>query len=268
MADEQPLNQKYGNEVRESILPKSEPTGIGFMGPSYDPADEIMLPNQIGVRNEGTMGATMDAAKGVAWYADMIGFGAPSSDFTRSMPVKPYPVGVNYFLRTSQKCSNGESMCEYIQGIPTGEMLGKRIKQALEGMGYPPMKGLGPGMIEDIEQTFNPEPAVRALFGSAYPICKQVKKRVGSALNKIKADDGSPYVDDPGSVTFEGGVPYQTKWVLDRYVDRTTWQAHAATFSGGATREGLRNQSNTAAALGFTAAALLAIAVVARVVRT
>lgn len=260
---DQPLNKVYGNEVRDTVLPKSEPTGIGFLGPAYDPADEILLPHQVGVRNEGTLGATMDAAKAVAWYADMIGFGGPSSDLTRSMDVKPYPVGVNYFLRTSQKCSNGQDMWEYVQGIPTGEAMGKRIKQALEGMGYPGLKGLAPGMIEDVQATFNPEPAVRALFGSAYPICKRERKRVGSALNKIAAEDGTPYVEDPGSVEFVDGVPYQTRWVLDRYVDRATWEADKGRLA-----EGWANQQrHQTAALGFTAAALLAIAVIARVLR-
>ena len=267
-APDRPLNQVYGNEIRQTILPTSEPTGIGFLGPAYDPADEIMLPNQIGVRNEGTLGATMDAAKAVAWYADMIGFGGPTSELTRSMGTKPYPVGVNYFLRTSQKCSNGQDMWEYVEGIPTGEAMGKRIKQALEGMGYPSLKGLAPGMIEDVQKAFNPEPVVKALFGSAYPICKQERKRVGSALNKLAADDGAPYVENPGSVEYVNGVPYQTHWVLDRYVTRAVWEADKGRRMTAMTAsEGWANQKNQAAALGFTAAALLAIAVVARVLR-
>jgi hypothetical protein len=73
-------------------------------------------------------------------------------------------------------------------------------------------------------------------------------------------------VEDPGSVEYVDGVPYQTHWVLDRYVNRATWEADKARQGGAA--EGWRNQRGQAATLGFTAAALLAIAVAARVLRS
>jgi hypothetical protein len=239
-----PLVQKYGNEVRESILSKSEPTGIGFTGPPYDPSDELVLPYQINVRNEGSMDATVDAIRGVAFYADMIGFGAPSNQFTRNMGLKPYPLGVNYFIKTSQKCSNGEPMYEYVEGIPKGNALGNRMKLALEGGGYPPLKGLGPGMIEDVKDALNPSPIVRTLFGSAYPRCKQVKYRVGTSLNRLYAmnennqeDKSKPVVENPEDVIFDGErnnfgpVPKQLRWVLDKYMDRESYEAEQAAFA-------------------------------------
>lgn len=239
-----PLIQKYGNEVRQSILPKSEPTGIGFTGPPYDPSDELVLPYQIGVRDEGSMDATVDAIRGAAFYADMIGFGAPSNNFTRNMAVKPYPLGVNYFIKTAQKCSNGEPMYEYVEGIPKGNALGNRMRAALEGGGYPPLKGLGPAMIEDVKDALNPRPIIRTLFGSGYPRCKQVKKRVGTSLNRLYAmdengqeDKGKPVVENPNDVIYDGEtnefgpVPKQLRWVLDTYVDRETYEADQAAFA-------------------------------------
>jgi hypothetical protein len=254
--------QQYGNETRTAILPTADTAQLGYLGPQFDPTDELLIPSQIGVRNEGTMGATIDAAKGAAWYADMIGFGGPSTDFTRSMDVKPYPIGVNYFLRTSQQCSNGADMWEYIEGIPRGDMLGKKITSALEALGYPPMKGMAAGMIEDAQAALNPGPMIRAMFGSAYPRCKQVTSRVGSSMNKIKNDEGKSYVEDPGSVEYKNGVPYQTRWVLDEYVEREKWEKDQKIYERDGTARSFKGQDEgfcgegQLGALGFTAGAL------------
>jgi hypothetical protein len=279
-----PLNQQYGNEIRQSILPKEAPTGISFTGPPYDPSDELVLPGQIGVRDEGSLDATVDAVRGVAFYADMVGFGAPSNNFTRSMAVKPYPLGVNYFIKTAQKCSNGETMYEYVEGIPKGDALGRRMQAALAGMGYPPLKGMGPAMIEDVKDALNPKPIIRTLFGSAYPRCKQVSKRVGSSLNRLYAldengqlDKSRPIVEDPDNVEYKesnewGQVPYQTRWVLDKYIDRDTYEkelaANAATQARGGS-EGFcgGGAGGSTVALGITAATLAIISLIAYRVR-
>ncbi len=259
--------QQYGNETRTAILPTADTAQLGYLGPQFDPTDELLIPSQIGVRSEGTMGATIDAAKGAAWYADMIGFGGPSTDFTRSMDVKPYPIGVNYFLRTSQQCSNGADMWEYIEGIPRGDMLGKKITSALNALGYPPMKGMASGMIEDAQAALNPGPMIRAMFGNAYPRCKQVTQRVGSSMNKIKNDDGKSYVEDPGSVEYKNGVPYQTRWVLDEYVEREAWEKDQKIYERDGTLRAPTSEdegfsgNRQLGALGFTAAILLGVAI-------
>ena len=270
-----PLNQKFGNDIRNSILPKESPTGIGFLGPPYDPSDELVIPSQIGVRDEGSMDATIDAVKGAAFYADMIGFGAPSTDFTRSMAVKPYPLGVNYFLKTAQKCSNGEPMYEYVEGIPKGDALGRKMKAALEGMGLPPLKGMGPAMVEDVKDALNPKPIIRTLFGSAYPRCKQVSYRVGSSTNRLYAldengqDDRSrPIVEDPDKIEYRGSnefgtVPHQTRWVLDQYIDRSTWESELAQATAAKVEGFCAYQHKQQMALSGTAAALLIVAFMA-----
>lgn len=271
-----PLNTKYGNDIRNSILPKESPTGIGFLGPPYDPSDELVIPSQIGVRDEGSMDATIDAVKGAAFYADMIGFGAPSNQFTKNMAVKPYPLGVNYFIKTAQKCSNGEVMYEYIEGIPKGDALGRKMKAALEGIGLPPLKGMGPAMVEDVKDALNPKPIIRALFGSAYPRCKQVSKRVGSSLNKLYAQDENgaddkkrPIVEDPDKIEYKesnefGQIPYQTRWVIDEYIDRDTWEAELAAATAAKSAEGFcACQHKQQIALGTTAATLLIVAIAA-----
>ncbi len=275
MAESIPLVQQYGNEIRNTILPTEAQSGIGFFGPPYDPSDELVLPNQIDVRDEGSLDATVDAIRGVAFYADMIGFGAPSNKFTREMSLKPYPLGVNYFLKTAQKCSNGELMYEYVEGIPKGDALGRRMQAALQGMGYPPLKGLGPAMMEDVKDALNPRPVVRALFGSAYPRCKQITARVGSSINRLYALDENgqldmkkPLVENVQSVVYDGErnefgpIPKQTRWVVDRYIDRDTYQRELAAATGAANKEGfMANCTTQHIALGTAAAVLLGAAI-------
>ncbi len=118
------------------------------------------------------------------------------------------------------------------------------MRAALEGGGYPPLKGLGPAMIEDVKDALNPRPIIRTLFGSGYPRCKQVKKRIGTSLNRLYAmdengqeDKSKPVVENPNDVIYDGEtnefgpVPKQLRWVLDTYVDRETYEADQAAFA-------------------------------------
>jgi hypothetical protein len=220
---------QLGNETRSSLMPTVEPTGIGFTGPSYSAATAIPKPNEVGVRDEGSIGATMDAISAAAYYADTIGFGTATNYFSRraGRPVEVY--GVNYFLKTSQTCSNGEPLYVYVEGIPTGNALGKNVGDAFRGLGKP-LTGLAPGVVEDAMSGLNPTPIVGALFGKAYPICKKITAQVGDPRGRIKdPDSGEFWVDDPNSVFYQtvGGrrLAYQTKWVEDYMTGRDEYMA-------------------------------------------
>ena len=220
---------QMGNETRSSLMPAVEPTGISFTGPSYSAATAIPKPHEVGVRDEGSIGATMDAIYGAAYYADTIGFGTATNHFSRKAgrPVEVY--GVNYFLKTSQTCSNGEPLHVYVEGIPTGNALGKNVGDAFRGLGKP-LTGLAPGVVEDAMSGLNPVPIVGALFGKAYPICKKLTAQVGDPRGRIKdPDTGEYWVDDPKSVEYKnvGGrsLAYQTKWVEDYMTGREEYNA-------------------------------------------
>jgi len=200
-----------------SILPKGQVKDEpGYMGPNYDFADNLPLPGQVGVHRGGELDDVINAIKGVAYYGDMIGFGAPSSSFTQNMGNKPRPLGINYFIKTGLKCSNGANMWYYVNGIPTGEGLGKNVKKALESSGMPPLKGLAPGMLEDTEDALNPLPVMNALLGSGFPQCRKVTLPVGDPTGKVVSNDGEVWI--PGKIETLNGMPAQTKWVQD--VDR------------------------------------------------
>jgi hypothetical protein len=158
----------------------------------------------------------LNAVKGVAFYTDMIGFGESSSPLTAGMPRAP--LGVNYFLKTGQKCSNGADMYTYFEGIPRGDVLGTRVQGAMREMGLPQLRGLAPGMMEDAKSALNPGPMLNALFGSGYPQCRLEKRQVGDLYGKIRDPaTGEAWIDDIGTaVQGTDGLMYQEKWVQDR----------------------------------------------------
>lgn len=205
---------QQGSETRSSILPSLLPSGIGFMGSSYKPADAMKTPPQINVSVGDSMGDVINAVKGVGFYTDQIGFGAPSTGLTQGMPLQP--LGVNYFMKTGLTCSNGAEMWQYVQGITQGDALGKEVQNVMAEMGLPPLKGLAPGMIEDAENALNPAPLLNALFGSGYPQCKQVTQSVGDAYGNV-ADPttGESWISSPETAIQGGNGWVQTNWVQD-----------------------------------------------------
>ena len=79
---------QQGSETRTSILPSMVPSGLGFFGSSYSPADAMLTPNQIGVSVGSSISDVVSAVKGVGFYGDQIGFGAPSTGLTRGMDLR------------------------------------------------------------------------------------------------------------------------------------------------------------------------------------
>lgn len=251
MSDQVPVQ---GSETRRQLLPVVNvsstsnsnidgftDSGLGFFGSPYSPADAMLTPPQIGVQVGNSMESVVNAIKGVGFYTDQIGFGAPSTSFTRGMPLKP--LGVNYFIKTGQTCSNGADMWHYMNGIPEGDALGENMKRVMEEMGMPPLKGLAPGMLEDVKHALNPSPLINAMFGSGYPQCKQVTLPVGDAYGRI-ADKSTQesWITDPKTARWNGSSYVQTRWVQDTDrkgnpigLDRETWARAPRTFNADGT---------------------------------
>jgi hypothetical protein len=220
-----------GNETRTSILPTIDMNANtpGMFGPDYDFADNLPLPGQVGVRDGGGLNDVVDAVKGAAFYVDMIGFGEPSSFLTRGLPVKP--LGVNTFMKTGNTCSNGAEMWTYVPGIPKGDALGERVKAGLRSSGLPGMRGMAPGMLEDIKDALNPMPVVNTVFGSGFPSCRLERQPVGDQDGNIQ-NPGSKkfYVDNPETVERVGRQSFQSRWVKDKDITQSQWEATPKVF--------------------------------------
>lgn len=215
-----PDPKKLGNQTKSSMLPAQAPAeGPGILGPDYDFAGELPMPADVGVRKGSSLGSVLDAVSGSLYYTDMIGFGESSNRMTRGFQKNGTlrPLGVNYFTPTGGKCSNGAEMWMYVNGIPTGESLGKKVKVALERSQLPGLRGLAPGILEDSQAALNPMPILRSVFGTGYPRCRQVTLPVGDTRGKLRSDDptAAPWVVDKGDILRINGRPHQRKWVQD-----------------------------------------------------
>jgi hypothetical protein len=215
-----PPPTQLGNETRTSILPTITPEeGPGLLGPDYDFAGELPMPADVGVRSGSSMGSVINAVSGSIYYTDMIGFGDSSNRMTRGFQRdgRLRPLGVNYFTPTGGKCSNGADMWMYVNGIPTGESLGTKVKTALQRSGLPGLRGLAPGILEDSQAALNPMPVLRSVFGTGYPRCRNVILPVGDSRGRLRSDDPSvpPWIPNQKDIVFRNGRPFQSKWVQD-----------------------------------------------------
>jgi hypothetical protein len=124
-------------------------------------------------------------------------------------------------MKTGITCTNGKDMYEYVDSIPKGDALGKRIGDAIEGTMGVGLKGLGPGMMEDAKSALDPMPILNAVVGNAYPKCKQVRLPVGDQNGQIQSNTGDIWVETTG-LEYDGSQPMQTQWILDKYVASNT----------------------------------------------
>lgn len=213
-----------GRETRTSILPKIDPSP-GFFGPDYNISDRIPTPAEIGVKRGSSLKDAVGAMKGMAYYVDTIGFGESSTSFSKGLARPVERFGVNYFLPTGARCSNGADAWMYVETIPKGDALGASAQRAMQQMGLPALRGLAPGIIEDAKGALDPRPMFQAAFGSGYPKCQLQEQRVGDPRGEIRNKDGTPWLYDISSVYYRAGVPYQKKWVQVGLISKEEYDA-------------------------------------------
>jgi len=215
------------NDKTIPVTPVKE-VGPGMFGPNYSFADNLPLPGSVGVRDGDSLTDVVDSVKAVAYYVDMIGFGEASSGLSRSL--NPKPLGVNTWLETPQVCSNGANMWVHMQGVPTGEALGKRVKDGLASAGLPGMRGLAPGMLEDAQSALNPGPVMKSMFGSGLPRCRLIEKEVGDQDGEIQNPATKDYyVHDKDSVYKRDGRSFQKRWAYDSDLTQKQWDKELKT---------------------------------------
>ena len=235
--------------------PKINTIGPGILGPDYSYAENIPLPNQIGVRDGDDIGSVIGAVKGVAYYTDTIGFGGPSSFLDQGMGLKP--IGVQAWMKSGMTCSNGADMWTYMNGIPNGTALGGTLAKTLSDSGLPGLKGMAPGIMEDIESAFNPVPIMESVFGTSFPSCKMVEMPVGDQDGNISKKDSSGntvyYVENPETVVRRDGRSYQSRWALDHNVTQEEWKKAPKTFCpDGSLKKGSCSESFSSGPSGMT----------------
>ena len=201
---------QMGQEKRQQILPSQDVSSSSFKQPDYNPAGQVLTPDVVGVKRGGSFGDVYNAARGMAYYTDVIAFGQSSREMTKGLPFNK--IGLNYLMPSGLTCSNGADMWTYFEGIPKGDAMGKRVDQAMVNMGLPRMTGLAPGIVEDTQAALNPMPILQAAFGNVYPVCEKKALPVGDDWGRIMDDvTGDKWIEGP--LEYRDGRPYQTKWV-------------------------------------------------------
>ena len=218
-----------GTESRAQILPSAPPQDTGFLLPPYDFTANLPTPLQAGVTKGGSLGDVANAASGIIYYTDVIGFGESSNPMTRGK--KFSHLGINFFMKSGLNCSNGADMWTYFKGIPEGNSLGNSVKKAMAEMGMPGLIGLAPGILEDAQSALNLSPVLNAAFGSVYPVCELKSMPVGNEQGQLQdPQTGDVWVTGP--VEYKNGIPYQTRWMQKTnskgdnpvFVDQKTFQ--------------------------------------------
>ncbi len=128
--------------------------------PDYSFSDELPAPSDLGIRRKASFNALFDSITGVNFYIDSIGFGEPTglSKLRGGAFIQNQrPMGLQFFMNTGLQCSNGAPMYEYISTIPKGDALGKNVQSFLTSASLPAMRGLAPGILEDVKDSLNPE---------------------------------------------------------------------------------------------------------------
>lgn len=217
-----------GTEARPQILPSAQPEDTGFILPPYDFTANLATPKQAGVTSGGSLGDVANAASGIIYYTDVIGFGESSNFMTQKKDFQH--LGINFFMKSGLNCSNGADMWTYFKGIPEGNALGASVKRAMAEMRMPALRGLAPGILEDAQSALNISPILNAAFGSVYPVCELKSMPVGDEKGQLQ----DPITGDvwvTGGVEYINGIPHQTRWMqkMDRkgkpvYVDQKTFQ--------------------------------------------
>lgn len=222
-----------GLEDRKNILPTpSVDQGPSVFGPDYSFVEQIPLPGEVGVRDGDRLSDVIDSVKAAAYYMDMIGFGEPSNIFTRNMNPKPKPLGINFWMKTGMTCSNGAEMWNYVPGIPQGDVFGDRIQTALKGSGLPALRGLAPGMGEDVKAAMDPRPMMSAVFGTAYPECKYEVREVGDQDGNIMNKATKKLYMDAfeSAVRNNQGRFVQGRWVFSQGLTKSEWEKAAKEY--------------------------------------
>lgn len=191
-----------------------------MLGPSYSYADEMKTPSEIGVRKDGSVGAIMDSIAAVNYYTDTIGFGH-STALAKSNGLQQNPLGIRYFIKTGNKCSNGADMHEYVDTVP--KPLPGKVGREIENAFGVKFQGLAPGIVQDAANALNPVPLFKAAMGSGYAKCKKVTLPVGDMNGKLVGYDGNRWISDP--VQMVNGRPHQTRWIYDSDMTQDAYNA-------------------------------------------
>jgi len=225
------LQDKFNSVFKQpTLLTNYLPDTSKFIGPVYDYSGELKSPPELDIKMVG--GDFMTAAKGVDYYAGALGYGQSVGLSKRDKNMKQFPMGLNFFLKTGGKCSNGQDMYEYVSTMPKGipGELGDKLAKEMKGIRF---EGLAPGIVNDAAAALNPAPFFSAVTGSGFARCEQLTKPVGDYDGNLRSKNPNvkrPWIDtNEEKITMQKGkrkgifrkreeIPHATHWVFKEWI--------------------------------------------------
>jgi hypothetical protein len=172
----------WGNAMTTSTLRENAMSIYQTNGRDYNQnaqnfkySDYFENPAQKGVGSGGSFGQVKKNIDALIEYNELL--------------ISGPAMGNNYFIDSNVKCNNestreckGKNKYEFVRNVPNGHMP-CNLNLGLSDLGFPDLKGLVPGMMEDIADT-NPMGIVNQLVMSSdaekeYNKCEKVRKKVG-----------------------------------------------------------------------------------------
>ena len=162
-----------------------------LLGPDYKYYDYIKTPKEIGMSDEGNLGALANDVGGLINYVELLVTGKTKASATGG------PLGDKFFLKTGATCKDeqtGETATRYIyvNNIPNGN-----IPFISSGMGvnFSEFEGLIPGAMSKVAD-INPMGIFGAFMSEANPPCREIELDTVDTKNKRSSESHHITTDD------------------------------------------------------------------------
>ena len=168
------------SNIFQDVLTDAKGVQERLIGPSYNYADKIKMPGEIGISSHGSLAVLGDDIKGLSEYVGALVSG-------NSRATKTAFLGNKFFLKTGAQCKDKETDTDvdryiYINNVPEGNI--PFITSGMNGVNFSEFRGLIPGVMGKLND-FNPFTIMQGFMMGATPECQNI------TLETINVNDNS-----------------------------------------------------------------------------
>ena len=190
--------------IFQDVLQDAQGVQNELLGPSYPYYQNIKMPNQIGMSDQGTLSALGNDVNGLIQYVEVLVTGNSQASSTGG------PLGNKFFLQTGAKCQdvatgNQVDRYIYIDNVPNGDI--PFISQGL-GVNFSNFEGLIPGAMGNLN-VLNPFAIMSSFMSGATPQCQELTMQTIDNNNNSSTETQYVTLADIGNMdacSFQNGV--------------------------------------------------------------
>ena len=174
-----------------------------FIGPDYKYHKFIRNPHQLGVTDDGSIGALSDDIAGIIDYVELLVSGEGPASTTGK------PLGDKFFLKTGGQCKDVKTgklvtRSMYLNNVPTGDI---NFIPAMPNMNVgSSFKGIIPGILNDIGD-INPLAMFSAFMEGNEPPCAEVSLETIDENNNVSTQSGFIPINELKQLQSGGNIP-------------------------------------------------------------